>query len=86
MKAMTLAAAAFVALSGFAIAGEDESAITIDLGASKDANSYFLKCRYGGKDLSSCSGISIWENTNGVRGLQTSTSMTGTPPDKLVLS
>lgn len=87
MKTMTLATAALLAMSGLALAGEDESAVTIDLSnASKDVHTYHIKCQYGGKDPTSCGTPSVWENTNGVRGLQTSTSMTGIKPDTRLMS
>ena len=87
MKTMTIAAAALLTASGFALAGEDESAFTIDLSAaSKDTHTYHVKCQYGGKDPRYCGSMTLWENTNGVKGLQTTTSMTGTPPDVRVLS
>ena len=87
MKTMTLAAATLLTLSGFALAGEDESAFTIDLtGADKGLPTYYLKCQFGGKDPKTCGIPSVWENTNGVKGLQTTVSMTGVPKDDRLLS
>ena len=87
MKTITIAAATLLTLSGFAVAGEDESAFTIDLtAASKDTHAYHLKCKYGGKDPRHCGAMSLWENTNGVKGLQTTVSMTGVPKDDRLLS
>ena len=87
MKTMTIAAAALLAASGFAFAAEDESAVTLDLtGADKGLGTYYLKCQYGGRDFRTCGTLSVWENTNGVRGLQTTMSMTGVPRDDPALS
>jgi hypothetical protein len=52
----------------------DESAFTIDLDAANQ-HSYFVKCK-NGRDISNCQSPSIWENTNGLRGLQTYTTPT----------
>lgn len=83
MKSLTIAAAALMAVSGFALAAaEDESAFTIDLsGASKDVHSYHLKCQNGRDLTQGCGLVSVWENTNGVRGLQSTVSMTGIKAD-----
>jgi hypothetical protein len=72
MKVVNLALA--VALLGafgpaYAQPSSDESAFALDLDAA-NLHSYFIKCK-SGKDITNCPGPSIWENTNGLKGLQT---------------
>ena len=77
MKTMMLATAVLIALSGVSGATgdpDDESAFTLELSGANAENvhDYFLKCS-NGKDITStgCGVLSVWENTNGKRGLQT---------------
>lgn len=68
---LTIIATALVLLgvSGFAAAGEE--ALTLDLSVLPGGSTYFLKCSRGA-DLANCGLVSIWEQTNGHPGLQTS--------------
>ena len=39
--------------------------------AQGKSHTYFLKCANGSRDLATCRGISVWEDTNPLAGLQT---------------
>lgn len=66
-----------------------EEFYAIDLTALPDGAMYFLKCSNPeAKGATDCGFLSLWEQTNDVRGLQTSVLTQGRAwePDTLVLS
>lgn len=78
-----LATLASLAGPAFAANGADESAHKFDLEAVV-GKTLFLKCD-NGKNVLDCEDPSVWENTNPVRGLQTSVFWSGPneyPKDK----
>lgn len=90
MKATTLVLAlALVGVSGTAIANpkdDPQSAFVLDL-TPAGGSSYHVNCQKNA-ELSNCQQASLWENTNGLRGLQTGKTATQTSvvnPDSLLL-
>lgn len=78
MKTIIVAVGALLAVSVPASAVEDESAFTIDLtGGSQDSavHAYHVKCQYGGDIHAGCGLVSLWEESNGVFGLQSAAGM-----------
>lgn len=84
MKAMLLAVGVVLSLSGLATATEDESAFTIDLtGGNRDSavHAYHIACQYGTELNQGCGQVSVWEEVNGVVGLQKQASIRVEKPD-----
>lgn len=86
MKLFAIATVALIALSGLALA-DNEAAFTLDLsGASKDVKAYYVKCQFGRQLGAACGLVSIWQEENGVKGLQTVKSIDGIIADKSLIS
>ena len=80
---------AIVGLSGLATAGPvGEESFTLDLSSIPGGSTIFLKCSKS-KDLTNCGIPSLWEQTNGMAGLQSSAFAYGglpRPADEKLLS
>lgn len=78
---LALTLAALILLSGIALAGPTtgEETLALDLTSIPGGSTYFLKCSRS-RDIANCGLVSIWQQTNGIVGLQTTKFSFGGKP------